>query len=132
MIRDKIAALTPGGEDDMNSLLGLKAHLVTSYYLLVAQEDALKVTTLTSLIEFACCSLVSAALGILVYIEGSRTWTTIASFTLFGLCIVYKLFGYTAYLRATWFEIDESGYKRLITEAKTSLCNTEYQKHQDV
>lgn len=132
MIRGKTAALSSrilSEEDDKRVLLGLKAHVVSSHHVLAAQENALEVTTLMSLIEFACCSLVSAALGILVYIEGSRTWTTVASFILFGLSLTYKLFDYAAYLRGTWFDIDKNDYKRLMTEAKTSQFNTEYCGH---
>jgi hypothetical protein len=88
----------------------------------------LKVTALTSLIEFGCCSMVSAALGILVYIEGPRTWTTIASLILFGLCLVYKLAGYAAYFIETWFVIDDTDYKRLMTEAKVDQSNTKYSR----
>ncbi|KAF9700515.1 hypothetical protein EKO04_001283 [Ascochyta lentis] len=103
------------------SLLGLKAHIVSSYRILIAQETALKVTTLTSLIEHTVRSAVSAALGILVYIEESSGWTTIVSFILFGLSVGYTIFGYAAYLVETWFEVSEADYKRLMIEAKAAL-----------
>jgi membrane protein YdbS with pleckstrin-like domain len=105
----------------------VKAHLVYSYHLLAAQEHALRVTTLTSLIEYTACSLVSAALGILVYIEGSKKWTTIVSFVLFALALVYKAFDYVAYVRESWFQISEADYKRLMGEAKAEHATTEYQ-----
>jgi hypothetical protein len=107
--------------DTQKSLLRLKAHLVSSYHLLSAQETSLKVTTLTSLIEYILCSVVSAALGILVYIEGSAEWTTIASFILFGMCIMYKAFDYVAYILEAWFEVSEADYRRLMMEAQDTL-----------
>lgn len=128
LLDEKTATLpteTPGSENE-KSLLNLKAHIVSSYYLLETQETALRVTTLTSLIENTCCNVVSAALGILVYIEGSREWTTIASYTLFGLCLVYKVFDYTAYVLEAWFEVSEADYKRLMTEARKREYDTEY------
>ncbi|KAF2628653.1 hypothetical protein BU25DRAFT_457458 [Macroventuria anomochaeta] len=93
LVDEKIATLRMNllGSENEKSLLGIKAHLVSSYYLLVAQEIALMATTLTSLIEYTRCSAVSAALGILVCIEGSKEWTTIASFILFGLIPTYKI-----------------------------------------
>ena len=130
IIDDKAAALCAHIADRKGeeALLGLKAHLISSYQVLVAQEAALKVTALTSLIEFGFCSMVSAALGILVYIEGSRTWTTIASFILFGLCLVYKLANYAAYFIETWFVIDDTDYERLMAEAQVDRFNTEYSR----
>ena len=120
LINEKMAALQTddNASETESSLLNQKAHVVSSYYILAAQENSLKVTTLTSLIEYTACSAVSAALGILVYIEGSKEWTTIASFILFGLCVVYKVFGYTAYVLEAWFDISEADYNRLIMEAK--------------
>lgn len=130
IIDDKAAALCKHVPDRKGeeALLGLKAHLISSYQILIAQESALKVTALTSLIEFGCCSMLSAALGILVYIEGSRTWTTIASFILFGLCLVYKLADYAAYFAETWFVVDDTDYKRLMREAKVDHSNTGYSR----
>lgn len=130
LVDEKTTALqaeAPGSENE-KSLLGLKTHLVSSYHLLVAQETALKVTTLTSIIEYVGCSLVSAALGMLVYIEGSREWTTIASFILFGLSVVYKVFDYAAYVLEAWLQVSEADYKRLMTEAKNKQDNTEYRR----
>lgn len=112
-----LRANAPSSENE-KALLGLKAHLVASCHLLDAQETALHVTALTSLIEFTICSGVSAALGILVYIEGSNDWTTIVSFTLFGLCLVYKILDYASYFPDAWFQISEADYKRLVTEAR--------------
>jgi hypothetical protein len=130
IVDDKAAALCTHIPDRTGeeALLGLKAHLISSYQILIAQEAALKVTALTSLIEFGCCSMVSAALGILVYIEGSRTWTTITSFILFGLCLVYKLADYVAYFIETWFVVDDTDYERLMTEAKVDQSQTEYSR----
>ncbi|KAF3040502.1 hypothetical protein E8E12_006928 [Didymella heteroderae] len=112
--------------DSERSILSLKAYMISHYRLLAAQEYALKVTTLTSLFEYTACSLVSAALGILVYIEGSREWTTIASFILFALALVYKAFDYVAYVLEAWFQVSEADYRRLITEAKAEHAATTY------
>ncbi|KAJ4347443.1 hypothetical protein N0V95_005445 [Ascochyta clinopodiicola] len=125
LISEKTAALQTSvnsGETE-KSLLGLKAHIVSSYRILIAQERALKVTTLTSLIEHTARSAVSAALGILVYIEDSAGWTTIVSFILFGLSVAYKIFIYSAYLLETWFEVSEADYKRLMIEARAALTS---------
>lgn len=127
LIHAKSAALpteAPGNENEI-SLLSLKGHLVSSYHLLVAQERALKVTTLTSLIEYTACSLVSAGLGILAYIEGSTEWATIGSFILFALALAYKAFGYTADVLGAWFQISEADYKRLLAEAREYQRATE-------
>lgn len=128
-VKDKTAALraeTSNGENK-KALLRVEAHIVASYHALVAQEQALRVTTLTSLIEYTACSLVSAALGIPVYIEGSKEWTTIASFVLFALALVYKAFDYVAYLLEAWFQVSEADYKRLLMEAKSEHEETDYQ-----
>lgn len=130
LVYEKTAVLqseAPGSDNEKSSI-NLKAHLVSSYHLLVAQEHALKVTTLTSLIEYTACSLVSAALGILVYIEGSREWTTVASFVLFALALVYKAFDYAAYVLEAWFQVSEADYKRLMMEAKDNHATTEYRR----
>jgi hypothetical protein len=103
------------------SMRSLKSHLVSSYYLLAAQETSLKATTLTSLVENSICSITSAALGILVYVEGSSEWTTITSFVLFGLCFLYKVSDYAAYIGGAWFAINETEYKRLVMEAQGAL-----------
>lgn len=108
------------------SLSGVKAHLVASYHILDAQETALRVTTLISLVEFSICTIVSAGLGILSYIEGSANWTNIASYTLFGLCVAYKLSDYASYFPESWFDINEADYKRLMTEARNRNSDTEY------
>ncbi|KAJ4989502.1 hypothetical protein SVAN01_05037 [Stagonosporopsis vannaccii] len=129
LIAEQMAALraeAPGSENK-KSLLGLKAHLVASYHLLDAQETALKVTTLTSLIEFAVCSGVAAALGILAYIEGSD-WTTIVSFTLFGLCLAYKILDYISYFPDAWFDISEADYERLVMEARNRNSDTPHRR----
>ncbi|KAJ8114896.1 hypothetical protein OPT61_g3338 [Boeremia exigua] len=120
LVEKKLVTLRSKSSEVRNekSLLGLKAHIVSSYHLLNAQEAALKVTTLTSLVEYTVCSVVSAALGILVYIEGSGRWTTIASIVLFGLCLVYKFFDYAAYIPEAWFDVSEADYKRLMTETR--------------
>lgn len=130
LVYEKTAVLqseAPGSDNEKSSI-NLKAHLVSSYHLLVAQEHALKVTTLTSLIEYTACSLVSAALGILVYIEGSREWTTVASFVLFALALVYKAFDHAAYVLEAWFQVSEADYKRLMMEAKDNHATTEYRR----
>lgn len=122
VMAEQIAALragAPGGEHE-KSLLGLKSHLVASYQLLDAQETALKVTTLTSLVEFSICTSVSAALGIVVYMEGDNDWTTITSYTLFGLCVFYKIFDCISCLPDAWFDISEADYQRLAMEARNS------------
>lgn len=124
----QIAALhtqTSPGQNE-KSLSNLKTHLVASYHVLNAQEAALKTTTLTSLIEFAVCTCVSAALGILVYMQGSRKWTSIASVTLFGLCLVYKILDYASYIPDSLFNISEADYKRLAMEARSRNSNIEY------
>jgi hypothetical protein len=99
-------------------LLSLKSQLISSYPLLIAQENSLEVTTLTSLVEFGICSLVSAALGILLYIQGVRKCTTIASFLLFALCVLYKALCYAAYANEMLFDVSEADYGRLLNEAK--------------
>lgn len=129
LVKEKTAALRtehPSGEHK-KSLLRVEAHLVSSYHLLAAQEHALRVPTLTSLIEYIACSLVSAALGILVYIEGSREWTTIASLILFALALVYKAFDCAAYVLEAWFRVNEADYRRLIREARNEHAATGYQ-----
>jgi hypothetical protein len=129
LVKEKIAALRaePSSSENKKALLRVEAHLVSSYHALTAQEHALRVTTLTSLIEYTACSLVSAALGILVYIEGSREWTTIASFVLFGLALVYQTFIYVAYVLEAWFQVSEADYGRLMGEAKAEHVATRYQ-----
>lgn len=123
LIADMTTALRTDTNKNGISLVGLRANLVSSYHVLIAQEYALKVTTLSSLIEYAACSFVSAALGILVYIQGSAAWTTIVAFILFGLCVVYKVVELTAYIMEARFEVDEADYKRLLIEARKRQVN---------
>lgn len=116
--RDNVEFFKSG---ESGSTLALKAHLVSSYYVLSAQEDALKVTTLTSLIEFAMCCAVAIALGVVVYIEGSTEWSTIASYVLFAVCLSYKTLGWIAYLVSSKVNVKEDEYKRLVMEARERL-----------
>lgn len=127
LVREKTAALQdePLSGEHKKSLLRVEAHLASSYYVLAAQEHELRVTTLTSLVENTACSLVSAALGILVYIEGSGGWTTIASLILFALALVYNAFDSAACVLEAWFQVSEKDYRRLMAEAKTALAVTE-------
>jgi hypothetical protein len=120
LIAAKSTALetSPDPNETPDSLFSLKAQLISSTHILIAQEASLKVTTLSSLIEYSICSLVSAALGILVYVQGIRDWTTIASLLLFGLCVFYKSFSYAAYVREMWFDVGEADYRRLVMEAR--------------
>ncbi|PSN64274.1 hypothetical protein BS50DRAFT_68578 [Corynespora cassiicola Philippines] len=102
------------------SVTRLKAHLISSYHLLRAQEAALKITTLTSLIEFSICIFFSVALGILVYIEGGGEKSTIAGLVLFVCWLIYEVSGIFAYLKDAWITIGDDDYKRLVEEARTS------------
>lgn len=99
----------------------LKSHLVVSYHDLVSQEAALKVTTLTSLVEFTICTIVATALGIFAYIEGSSRWSTIAGYILFGCVLVYQTSGVVAYLITAKVDVPEEDYRRLMKEAQTTL-----------
>jgi hypothetical protein len=96
----------------------LKSHLVASYHDLVKQEAALKVTTLTSLVEFTICTMVATALGIFAYIEGSSRWSTIAGYVLFGFVLVYETSGVVAYLIVAKVNVAEEDYRRLMMEAR--------------
>ncbi|KAH6633104.1 hypothetical protein C7974DRAFT_164717 [Boeremia exigua] len=128
LVEEKDIALRAkaSGSETEKSLFGLKAHVVASYHLLNAQETALKVTTLFSLVEYTVCSVVSAALGILVYVQGSSEWTTITSIVLFGLCLVYKFFDYVSYVPEAWFEVSEVDYKRWLKEARECRLGIEH------